>query len=72
MTQALEKAFGEAAKRSEAEQDVLASWLLAELAAENAFDRRIDQTASRLTGLAQQALDEDEAGTTRELNAEQE
>lgn len=68
MSTLLAKAFAEAAKLPEAEQDVLASRLLAELAAEDDFDRAITGSAHRLVGLAAEALAEHRAGLTEELN----
>jgi len=41
MTALLKEAFEEAAKLPEAEQDLVASWLLAEMAAEDDYDRTI-------------------------------
>jgi hypothetical protein len=70
MTTLLQQAFAEAAKLPTAEQDVLASRLLAELAAEDEFDRAIAQSSDRLAGLAQQALAEFRAGGTEELDPE--
>jgi hypothetical protein len=58
MTKLLETAFAEAAKLSRLEQDLLASRLLAELAAEDDFDRAIAQSADRLVGLAADALND--------------
>lgn len=71
MTQLLEKAFAEAAKLSSAEQDVLASRLLAELAAEDDFDRAIAASSDKLARLADEALAEHRAGLTDELDPEQ-
>lgn len=68
MTNLLQQAFAEAAKLSDAEQDLLASWLLAELAGEDDFDRKIAGTADKLTGLARAALAEHRAGQTEELD----
>ena len=68
MTTLLEQAFTEAAKLSPAEQDLLAARLLAELAAEDDFDRAISQSAGKLAGLATAALSEHQAGQTRELD----
>lgn len=68
MTHLLQQAFAQAAKLSEAEQDLLASWLLAEMSAEDDFDRKIAGTADKLKGLAQAALTEHRAGQTEELN----
>jgi hypothetical protein len=65
MTTLLQQAFSEAAKLPAAEQDSLASWLLAEVAAENAFDAAISRSASKLTGLARESLAEHGAGLTQ-------
>lgn len=58
MTKLLETAFAEAAKSSPVEQDLLARRLLAELAAEDDFDRAIAQSAERFVGLAADALND--------------
>ena len=71
MTSLLEHAFKEAAKLSAAEQDLLASRLLAELAAEDEFDRAISASGSRLAQLANEALAEHRAGLTKELDLDQ-
>ncbi len=68
MTKQLESAFAEASKLSETEQDLLASRLLAELAAEDGFDRAIAASSDKLDLLATQALDEHRAGLTEELD----
>jgi len=52
MTALLRQAFDEASKLGEAEQDMLASRLLSELAAEDEFDRTIARTAGKLAGMA--------------------
>jgi hypothetical protein len=70
MTALLEQAFAEAAKRSREEQDLLAARLLAELAAEDAFDRAIAGSAAKLAKLAREAIDEHRAGKTHELDPE--
>ncbi len=70
MTSLLEQAFAAAAKLPEAEQDLLAFRLLAELAAENAFDRAIAGTADKLVGLAQEAIEEHRSGKTTKLDPE--
>lgn len=70
MTSLLTQAFAEAAKLPEAEQDLLAARLLAELADEDEFDRAIANSAEKLVGLAKAALAEDTAGRTRELQPE--
>ena len=68
MTTLLERAFAEAAKRPAAEQELLASRLLAELAAEDDFDRAISNSADKLARLAAEALAEHRAGLTEELD----
>lgn len=68
MTTLLEKAFAEAAKKTPQEQDLLAARLLAELAAEDAFDRAIAGSADKLAALAREAIAEHRAGKTEELD----
>ncbi len=68
MTALLEHAFAEAAKLSAEEQDVLAKRLLAELAAEDEFDRAIARSSDKLARLAREALAENRAGETEELD----
>ena len=68
MTTLLEHAFAKAATLTTAEQDVLASRLLAELADEDDFDRAIAATSDKLAILARQALAEHKAGLTEELD----
>jgi hypothetical protein len=67
MTTMLQQAFAEASKLPDAEQDLLASRLLAELAAEDAFDRRIAESAGKLAKLAEAALAEHRAGLTEDV-----
>ena len=68
MTTLLQQAFAEAAKLPQAEQDLLASRLLAELAAENDFDRAIARSSDKLAILAQEAIAEHRSGQTVELD----
>ncbi|MFL5329111.1 MAG: hypothetical protein ACJ8C4_09350 [Gemmataceae bacterium] len=68
MTTLLQKAFDEAAKLPEQEQEVLASRLLAELAAEDDFDRAIATSSDKLANLARQALADYRAGKTEPLD----
>ena len=70
MTESLEQAFAAASKLPQAEQEVLASWLLAELAAESDFDRAIARSSDRLAGLAREALAEYRSGQTEVLDPE--
>jgi len=71
MTILLQQAFEKISLLSDEEQDLLASWLLAELDAEDAFDRRIEETAEKLAPLSQKAIDDYRAGLTEELVPEQ-
>ena len=68
MTDLLQRAFAEAGKLSPAEQDLLASRVLAELADEDEFDRAITASAAKLASLAGEALAEHRAGQTQELD----
>lgn len=70
MTSLLEKAFEEASRLSPPEQDLLATRLLAELAAEDDFDRKLAATPDALRRLAQEALSEYDSGHTEELDPE--
>ncbi len=67
MTKLLEKAFAEAAKLPDPEQDDLAKRLLAELADDQAWERAFAGSQDALARLAAEALVEYEAGLTQEL-----
>ncbi len=71
MTTLLQKAFSEAAKLPDQEQNLIGARLLAELAEETEFDRAIVASADSLARLAQDALNEHRAGLTQQLNPEQ-
>jgi hypothetical protein len=68
MTDLLQRTFAEAGKLSPAEQDLLASRVLAELTAEDESDRVIAASADKLAALANQALAKHRAGQTQELD----
>ena len=68
MSTRLEEAFAQAAKLPVPEQELLASRLLAELAAEDGFDRDLARSGDKLAQLARQALDEHRAGLTEKLD----
>jgi hypothetical protein len=70
MTTLLQQAFDAAAKLPPEEQDVLASRVLAELAAEDEFDRAVAATGEKLAALAAAALAEHRAGQTQPLDPE--
>jgi hypothetical protein len=64
MTALLEEAFRAASQLPEREQDALAARLLAEIAAEDEFDRVLEQTGHKLARLTEEALAEHRAGLT--------
>jgi hypothetical protein len=70
MTTLLQQALAEAARLPQAEQDLLASRLLAELAAEDDFDRAIARSSDKLAALSQDAMAEPRSGQTEELDPE--
>jgi hypothetical protein len=70
MTTLLQQAFAEAARLPQAEQDLLASRLLAELTAEDDFDRAIARSSDKLAALAQEALAEHRSGQTEKPDPE--
>ena len=70
MTKLLKKAFSEASRLSETDQDELARWLLAELAAERRWEKAYSNGRDRLAELAREAVEELEAGETEELDPE--
>jgi len=70
MTQLLERAFTEAAKLPEAEQDAFASLLLAELDSERRWTQLFAGSHRQLESLADEALAEFEAGETLPLDVE--
>jgi hypothetical protein len=68
MSRLLEQAIEAIRQLSEAEQEVVATPLPAELAVEDTFDRAVSGSAHELAGLASEALAEYRAGTTDELD----
>jgi hypothetical protein len=72
MTKLLEEAFKAAAKLSAAEQDALAKAILAEVAADSQWERRLNETPRELEQLADQALKEHRARRTRPLDPDAE
>jgi hypothetical protein len=68
MTKLLEKAFAEAAKLSEHDQDALAEAVLAELASERRWDELFAASADVLSDLADEALAEHRTGRTKPLD----
>jgi hypothetical protein len=70
MTKLLQKAFDEASKLPEAEQDALGRVLLEELASERLWEELFARSHELLADLADEALAEHRAGRTEKLNPE--
>ena len=70
MTQLMERAFTEAAKLPDPEQDAFASLLLAELDSERRWSQAFASTQDQLATLADEALREFEAGETLPMDFE--
>ena len=68
MTKLLEKAFREAGKLPEKEQDALARALLDEMASERRWDELFAASPDLLEELAKEALEEHRAGRTEKLD----
>jgi hypothetical protein len=68
MTKLLEKAFAEAAKLPDDDQDALAEAVLAELASERRWDELFASSSELLSELAEEALSEHRAGRTKPLD----
>ena len=68
MTRALEQAFREASKLSEAEQDALAEAIQAEIASEQEWSATLEGSQDLLENLADEALKEHRAGLTRPIS----
>ena len=70
MTELLERAFQEAARLPVAQQDEIATWILAELEAEMRWDGLFADSQDLLATLADEALAEHRAGRTKVLDPE--
>ena len=68
MTTLLEKAFAEASKLSERDQDAVAEVILAELASEKRWNDLFASSQDLLAELAQEALSEHHAGETQAVD----
>jgi len=71
MTKLLEKAFEEASKLSELEQNTLARWLIDEIIAEKKWEKAFAQSEDLLEKLANEALAEHAEGKTKPLDINQ-
>ena len=67
MTTLLEKAFQEASKLPEVEQNAFGKWLLDELASEREWEGLFAESEDVLSKLADEALQEHAEGKTRPL-----
>ncbi len=70
MTQLLNKAFEEASKLSEIEQNILAKWLLDELISERKWEKIFAESEDILANLSDEALAEHLQGKTKPLDIE--
>ena len=70
MTHLLEKAFAEAAKLPEKEQNAFAALLLEELDAERRWDEAFAGSQDELAEMAAQALAEHRSGRTKPLDVD--
>ena len=61
MTHLLKKAFEEASRLEEAEQDAVGQWLLSELATDRRWDRAFEASPDALAKLAEEARGEHRA-----------
>ena len=71
MTQLLERAFAEAAKLPDLQQNILARWLLDELLMEKKWDSLFAESEDLLADLADEALKEYRAGKTKRLDLDE-
>jgi len=71
MTKLLEKAFEEASKLSELEQNALARWLIDEIMAEKKWEKAFAESEDLLENLADEALAEHAEGKTKPLDINQ-
>ena len=70
MTNLLKKAFDEASKLPDTEQDSLAKLLLEEIRSEQRWDQAFSDSTDRLSELADEALKEHHGGKTEDLEPE--
>ncbi len=68
MTGLLNKAFTEASKLSDLEQNLVAQWLLDELASDRKWDKAFAESEDMLGILADEALEEHRKGKTKILD----
>jgi hypothetical protein len=71
MTKLLKKAFEEASKLPDIEQDTFAKWLLEELESEKKWEELFAESEDILDRLADEALEADRQGRTTPLNIDE-
>ena len=71
MTKLLEKAFEEASKLSELEQNTLARWLIDEIITDKKWEKAFAESEDLLEKLANEALAEHAEGKTKPLDINQ-
>lgn len=64
----LERAFAEIAALPETEQEIIAAWILEEIASRRRWEEAFAHSEDALVRLADEALAEHRAGQTQELN----
>ena len=70
MSKLLEEVFAKLDDLPEADQDSIATWLLAELDSERQLETLFSESREALGGLADEALAEHERGHTKELDSD--
>ena len=70
MTKLLERAFKEASKLPEVEQNALAKWVMEELKSEDKWEKAFAGSEDILDKLADEALAENKDGKTKPLDVE--
>jgi len=70
MGKVLDQALSELTRLSEAEQDAVGAWILAELESERRWDDLFARSPDLLAEMAEEAVKEDEAGLTEPLDPE--
>ena len=70
MTRLLEQAFQEASKLPDIEQNILAKWVLEELESDHQWDQKFAQSEDLLSQMADDALAEEQADQTSEIDIE--
>ena len=68
MTRMLEKAFSEAAKLPDVEQNALAQWVLSEIESDRSWNALFAESEDILAHLASKAMEEEEHGKTTRLD----